>query len=48
VVDYCRNLIEVAGQDGGFILSPGAYPENPRLENLRAMVEAVNKYGYYT
>ncbi|MCJ7606180.1 MAG: hypothetical protein MUO19_09160 [Dehalococcoidales bacterium] len=45
--EYCRKLIEVAGKDGGFILSPGSSAENPRLENLRAMVEAVNEYGYY-
>ena len=47
VKDYCKNLIEVAGKDGGFILSPGSIVENPKLENLRAMVEAVNEYGYY-
>ncbi len=44
---YCKNLIEVAGKDGGFIMSPGCFAENPKLENLRAMVEAVNEYGYY-
>jgi hypothetical protein len=44
---YCKNLIEVAGEDGGFVMSPGCFAENPKLENLRAMVEAVNEYGYY-
>jgi uroporphyrinogen-III decarboxylase len=44
---YCKNLIEVAGKDGGFIMSPGCFAENPKLENLQAMVEAVNEYGYY-
>ena len=48
VKEYCRNLIEVVGKDGGFILSPGAQPEYPRLENLKAIVEAANTYGYYT
>ena len=47
VKEYCKNLIEVAGKDGGFIMSPGSMVENPRLENLKAMVEAVNEYGYY-
>jgi hypothetical protein len=45
--NYCRNLIEVAGKDGGFILAPGASAQNPRLDNLRAIVSAVNEYGYY-
>ncbi len=47
VKKYCKELIEVAGKDGGFILSPGSRAENPKLENLKAMVEAVNEYGYY-
>lgn len=47
VKKYCKELIEVAGKDGGFILSPGSSSENPKLENLKAMVEAVNEYGYY-
>ncbi len=47
VKKYCKELIEVAGKDGGFILSPGCSVENPKLENLKAMVEAVNEYGYY-
>lgn len=45
--EYCRKLIEGCGKGGGFILSAGAVADNPRLENLRAMVEAVNEYGYY-
>jgi hypothetical protein len=47
VKKYCRELIEVAGKDGGFILAPGSMSEYPKLENLKAMVEAVNEYGYY-
>ena len=47
VKKYCRNLIETVGQDGGYILSPGASPDNPKLENLKAMVEVVNEYGWY-
>jgi hypothetical protein len=47
VKQYCRELIEIAGRDGGFILAPGSVVENPKLENLKAMVEAVNEYGYY-
>jgi hypothetical protein len=47
VKKYCKKLIEVAGKDGGFILSPGTAVENPKLKNLIAMVEAANEYGYY-
>ncbi|HTY61877.1 MAG TPA: uroporphyrinogen decarboxylase family protein [Acidobacteriota bacterium] len=45
--EYCRKLIEGCGKGGGFILSAGAIADNPKLENLRAMIEAVNEYGYY-
>jgi uroporphyrinogen-III decarboxylase len=45
--DYCRKLIEGCGKGGGFILSAGAIADNPKLENLRAMIEAVNEYGCY-
>ncbi len=47
VKKYCRNLIETVGADGGYILSPGAYPDNPKLENIKAMVEAAREYGWY-
>ena len=44
---HCRKLIEECGKGGGYILSAGAIAENPKLENLRAMVQAVNEYGFY-
>jgi uroporphyrinogen-III decarboxylase len=44
---YCRKLIEDCGSGGGYIMSAGAIAENPRLENLRAMVAACNEYGFY-
>ena len=44
---YCRNLIETCGAGGGYILSAGAVADSPRLENLRAMIEAVNEFGFY-
>jgi hypothetical protein len=45
--EYCRKLIEGCGKGGGFILSAGAVADNPKLENLRAMVAAVKEYGFY-
>jgi hypothetical protein len=47
VKDYCRKLIEGCGRGGGYMLSAGATPENPKLENLRAMMEAIREYGVY-
>jgi uroporphyrinogen-III decarboxylase len=44
---YCRKLIEECGPGGGYIMSAGAIAENPKLENLRAMVAACNEYGVY-
>ncbi len=45
--EYCRKLIEDCGKGGGFILSAGAVADNPKLENLRAMVATVKEYGFY-
>jgi hypothetical protein len=47
VKEYCRRLIEDCGQGGGYILAAGADAENPRLENLRAMLAAAKEYGVY-
>jgi uroporphyrinogen-III decarboxylase len=47
VKEYCRKLIQEVGKGGGFILAAGAMPDNPKLENLRAMMEAVREYGWY-
>ncbi|MCX7912099.1 MAG: hypothetical protein N2506_03960 [Dehalococcoidales bacterium] len=47
VKEYCRKLIEECGKGGGFILSAGCVPDNPKLENLFAMMEAVREYGWY-
>jgi hypothetical protein len=47
VKECCRKLIEGCAKGGGYILSAGAVAENPKLENLRAMIAAVNEYGIY-
>jgi uroporphyrinogen-III decarboxylase len=48
VKEYCRKLIEICGQGGGFILTGGASIEKGNPDNLRAMTEAVMKYGIYS
>jgi uroporphyrinogen-III decarboxylase len=47
VKDYCRKLIEVCGEGGGFILTGGASIDKGNPDNLRAMTEAVMEYGIY-
>jgi uroporphyrinogen-III decarboxylase len=47
VKGYCRKLIQEVGKGGGFLLCAGSTPEYPKLENLYAMMEAVNEYGWY-
>jgi hypothetical protein len=47
VKEHCKKLIETCAPGGGYILATGAHPENPKLENVMAIVEAANEYGYY-
>jgi uroporphyrinogen-III decarboxylase len=47
VKEHCRKLIEGCGKGGGYILSAGAIADNPKLDNLRAMLAAVKEYGVY-
>jgi hypothetical protein len=48
VLEYCRRLIETVGRGGGFILSSGcSLPANARVENVRALYEAVQEWGRY-
>jgi len=45
VRDYCRTLIRKAGKNGGFILDGGVgIPDEAKLENARAMAEAVREF----
>lgn len=47
VKEHCRKLIEDCGKGGGYILGCGASIGNPKVETLRAMVEAAKEYGVY-
>ncbi len=38
VTEYCKDLIDYCGRDGGFILSPGAQIDETTEENLRALI----------
>ena len=48
VLSYCKKLIQEVGKGGGFILSSGcSIPFNAKPENVKAMREAVEKWGKY-
>jgi uroporphyrinogen-III decarboxylase len=44
---YCKKLIETCAPGGGYILAAGCTAENPKLDNLRAMLGAAKEYGVY-
>jgi hypothetical protein len=47
VRDYAKKLIDTAGKDGGFIMSNGAFFDEAKPENVKAMVEFTKEYGVY-
>jgi hypothetical protein len=47
VKTYCRELIDVAGADGGFILSTGAGMQGSKAANVKAMMDFAKEYGVY-
>jgi hypothetical protein len=47
VTKYCRKLIEDCSPGGGYILAAGCIPDDPKLENIRAMQAAAKEYGIY-
>jgi hypothetical protein len=47
VKEYCRKLIEVCGEGGGYILSGGSAGTETNPGNLRAFMQAAKEYGTY-
>lgn len=47
IKEHCRNLIEVCGKSGGYILTGGAQVHDATAENMQALIEAVKQYGVY-
>lgn len=47
IKDYCKKLIDTVGQDGGFILANGAFFDEAKPENVKAMVDFGKEYGVY-
>ena len=47
VKDYVKKCIDVAGKGGGYIVSNGAFFDQAKAENVKAMVEFAKEYGVY-
>jgi uroporphyrinogen-III decarboxylase len=44
---YCRNLIDVAGKGGGFIMDTASLIDEAKPENIKAVADATREYGVY-
>ena len=44
---YCKGLIDTVGKDGGFMLGNGAFFDEAKPENVKAVVDAAKEYGTY-
>jgi uroporphyrinogen-III decarboxylase len=42
---YCKKLIDTVGKGGGFIMGNGAFFDEAKPENVKAMVEFTKEYG---
>jgi hypothetical protein len=47
VKDYVKKLINTAGKDGGFIMCNGAFFDQAKPENVKAMIDLTKEYGVY-
>ncbi len=47
VREYVKKTIDVAGKDGGYIVSNGAFFDAVKAENVKAMVLAAKEFGNY-
>jgi uroporphyrinogen-III decarboxylase len=47
VRDCCKELIDVLGEGGGFIMDGAMASEDAKPQNVRAMVEFTKEYGVY-
>jgi uroporphyrinogen-III decarboxylase len=47
VRDYCKELIEVGGEDDSFILTHGRLIDEANPTKIKAMIESTKEYGIY-
>jgi uroporphyrinogen-III decarboxylase len=44
---YVKKLIDTVGKDGGLIIGNGAFFDQAKPENVKAIVDAAKEYGAY-
>jgi uroporphyrinogen-III decarboxylase len=44
---YCKNLIDVAGKDGGYIMAFGTAMDEGKADTIHAMTGFTREYGIY-
>jgi uroporphyrinogen-III decarboxylase len=44
---YCKNLIDVVGKDGGYIISFGTSMDEGKPDTIHAMIDFTKEYGVY-
>ena len=47
VSDYVKKLIDTVGQDGGLVIANGAFYDEAKPENVKAMIDTAKEYGAY-
>jgi len=47
VKEYCKKLIDTVGKGGGFIMGNGAFFDEAKPENIKAMIDFTKEYGVY-
>jgi len=47
VKERCKQLIDVVGKNGGFIMSHSCQMDNLKPENMKAMIDFTREYGVY-
>ena len=47
VKEYCKDLIDYCGRDGGYILCSGTQLDDARDETVRALIDFTKEYGVY-
>ena len=44
---YCKNLIDVVGKDGGYMMANGTGMDEGKPETVHAMIDFTKEYGVY-
>jgi uroporphyrinogen-III decarboxylase len=47
VQEYCKQLIDVVGKGGGYIMCNRSALDEAKMENLKAMIDFTHEYGIY-